>query len=69
MNFLSAFPEEEKSIPEEFGGINPTSKKKLKCRNDSTSSNLMVFLMLDFSKWWSLVVCCCLLRFVAQESI
>jgi hypothetical protein len=52
MNFLSAFPEEERFIPEEFGGINPTSKK-IKCRNyDSTSSNLMVFLMLDFSKWW-----------------
>jgi hypothetical protein len=51
MNFLTAFPEEEKFIPEEFGGINPTSKK-IKCRNDSTSSNLMVFLMLDFSKWW-----------------
>jgi hypothetical protein len=29
MNFLSAFPEEEKIIPEEFGGINPTSKKKI----------------------------------------
>jgi hypothetical protein len=27
MNFLSAFPEEERFIPEEFGGINPTSKK------------------------------------------
>jgi hypothetical protein len=25
MNFLSAFPEEERFIPEEFGGINPTS--------------------------------------------
>jgi len=51
MNFLSAFPEEERFIPEEFGGINPTSNF-LKCRNyDSTSSNLMVFLTLNFSKW------------------